>query len=192
MNHRWALCLLWVAFSGASMGHAAPRRTAHIDDTVQLLPPIPGDLDTLEARVAEFERITGIKMLVEFHEHSPSPAEDRVPGAYMRTLSARRGVQQRGILLVYFGEDADWRVWIGDELTARFVGKPGTAKQLTASGAIHDVKEAMLADARAQADVALAALQRTLAGDELPSQAEKARLQLDALLNAIMAKFRPK
>ena len=171
---------------------AAPNRTAHIDDTVHLLPPIPGDLQVLERRLAEFERVAGVKILVEFHERAPTPAEDRVPGAYMRTLALRQGTLQNGVLVVYFGEDSDWRVWIGDDLASRFVGKPGTAKQLTASGAMHDTKEAMLSSVRTQADAALATLQKSLAGDELPSQAERARLQLDALLSALMTRLGPK
>lgn len=173
----------------ASLGAAPPNRTAHLDDTAHVLPPIPGDLDVLEDRLAEFERTSGIKILVEFHEHSPTPEQDKVPGAYMRMLSGRLGVRQQGVLVVYFAEDSDWRVWIGDDLTARFVGKPGTVKQLTASGAIHDVKEAILAAARSKADAAVAALQKSLAGDESPSGAERARIQLDAVLEALMAKF---
>jgi hypothetical protein len=183
----------WLMVAGcacASLAAAAPpNRTAHLDDTAHVLPPIPGDLDMLEGRLAEFERTSGIKILVEFHEHAPTPEQDKVPGAYMRLLSGRLGVRQHGVLVVYFAEDSDWRVWIGDDLTARFVGKPGTVKQLTASGAIHDVKEAMLTAARAKADAAMAALQKSLAGDELPSGAERARIQLDAMLEALMAKF---
>lgn len=193
MKARFQTWLAVGCLAGASaLAAAAPNRTAHIDDTAHLLPPIPGDLDVLEGRLADFESRTGIKILVEFHERSPSANEDKVPGAYMRTLSARLGVREHGVLLVYFGEDGDWRVWIGDDLTARFAGKPGTVKQLTASGAIHDVKEAMLESIRAKADVALATLQKNLPGDELPSQAERARVQLDALLEALMAKFAPK
>lgn len=178
--------------AATALGAPPPNRTDHIDDTAHVLPPIPGDLDALEDRLATFQRQTGIKVLVEFHERAPTSFEDKVPGAYMRVLSERRGVRERGVLVVYFAEDGDWRVWIGDELTSRFAGKPGTAKQLTASGAIHDVKEAMLESARTKADVAIAALQKSLAGDELPSGAERARLQLDTILEALMGKFAPK
>ena len=68
-----------------------PGRTPHIDDTVHLLPPIPGDQDALEAKLAEFEARSGIKILVEFRERSPAADEDKVPGAYMRALSGREG-----------------------------------------------------------------------------------------------------
>lgn len=172
---------------------AAPAdRTAHIDDTVQLLPSIPGDLDQLEAKLADFELRSGIKILVEFHGHSPSADEDKVPGAYMRALSGRLGTLQRGVLVVYFADDPDWRVWIGDELASRFTGKPGTVKQLTESGAIHDAKEAMLVAAHDRAEVGLAAVQKKLPADELPGPEIKLRLQTEALLDALMAKFGPK
>ena len=166
-----------------------PGRTPHIDDTVHLLPPIPGDQDALEAKLAEFEARSGIKILVEFRERSPAADEDQVPGAYMRALSGREGTLQRGVLVVYFAADSDWRIWIGDELTARFAGKPGTVPQLTASGAIHEVKEALLTAASERADAGFAALKKNLPGDEMPSPDLKLRLQAEALIDGLIAKF---
>ena len=186
----------WLALGclvGATTLAAAPtRRLAHIDDTAQQLPPIPGDLEMLEDKLAAFERASGIKILVEFHEHSPSADEDKVPGAYMRALSGRLGTLQRGVLVVYFADDPDWRVWIGDELIPGFVGKPGTVKQLTANGAIHDVKEALLTAAREKAEAAFAAMLKSMPGDTVPSQDIKLRLQTGALLDTLMTKLGPK
>ena len=187
---RWLpIAGLFLGLAGATAFAAAPRRTAHINDTVQLLPPIPGDLDNLEAKLAEFERATGIKMLVEFREHAPSGEEDKVPGAYMQKLASQSGTLQRGIMVVYFAEETDWRVWIGDGLIPRFVGKPGTVKQLTTTGAIHDVKEALLTAAHERSEVALAQLQKNLPGDEQPAQDIKLRLQTEAILDALIVKF---
>ena len=166
-----------------------PGRTPHIDDTVHLLPPIPGDQDTLEAKMAEFEARTGIKILVEFRERSPAPEEDKVPGAFMSALAAREGTLRHGILVVYFAADLDWRIWIGNDLAPRFAGKPGTVPQLTASGAIHDVKEALLTAANERADAGFAALKKNLPGDEMPSPDLKLRLQTEALIDALIAKF---
>jgi hypothetical protein len=190
MKTRMQGWLILGCLAGATALAADPaRRLAHIDDMAQELPPIPGDLATLEDKLAAFERTSGIKILVEFHEHSPPAADDQVPGAYMRALSGRLGTLQRGVLVVYFAEESDWRVWIGDELTSRFVGKPGTVKQLTASGAIHDVKEALLTAAHEKAEAAFTALQKSMPGDAMPSQDLKLRLQTEALLDALMAKF---
>jgi hypothetical protein len=184
---------VWLFLAGlaATTAWAAPRpgRTAHIDDTTQLLPQIPGDLEALEAKLADFEHRSGIKLLVQFHDHSPSPDEDKVPGAYMRSLASREGTLQHGILVVYFAEDSDWRVWIGDELIPRFTGKPGTAKQQTANGAIHDMKEGLLNLAREKSETAITELQKSLPGDEVPSTSDKIRLQLGTMLDVLITRF---
>ncbi len=146
-----------------------PGRTAHIDDTVQLLPAIPGDLEKLEAKLAEFEQRSGIRIMLQFRERSPTSEEDKVPGVYMRTLALREGTLQHGVLVVYFGADSDWRIWIGDELVNRFAGKPGTVKKLTSSGAIHDTKEAMMTLAHERAEAGIAQVKKNLPGDDEPA-----------------------
>lgn len=185
--------LSWLALgclAGAGAWAAPlPGRTPHLDDTVHLLPPIPGDQDALEAKLAEFEARSGIKILVELRERSPAADEDKVPGAYMHALSGREGTLKRGVLVVYFAADSDWRIWIGDELVARFAGKPGTVSQLTTSGAIHEVKEALVNAANERADAGFAALKKNLPGDEMPSPDLKLRLQTEALIDALIAKF---
>ena len=191
---RWistGLILGWLA-AGTTMAAPLPGRTAHIDDTVQLLPPIPGDLEKLEAKLADFERASGIKVLVQFRDQAPSSEEDKVPGAYMHTLALREGTLQKGILMVYFSADSDWRIWIGDELVNRFAGKPGTVKKLTADGAIHTAKEAMMNAAQERADAGILQLQKNLPGDEVPGNDLKLRLQTEALLDALIAKFSKK
>ena len=186
------LFALYLGSSLTALRLAAADKTAHIDDTIQQLPQGTGDIDALEAKLADLESRSGIKVLMEFHQRSPTSEEDKVAGAYMREMSARLGVRQHGVLVVYFADDPDWRVWIGDDLTPRFVGKPGTVKELTASGAIHNAKEAMLAAARAQADADLAELQKKLSGDEQLPPAQRVRAQANGLIDALIAKLGPK
>ena len=185
----WLPVLLLGSSLTAFLTAATAGQTAHLDDPAHLLPPQLGDMNVLEGKLADFERRSGIRILVQFHAKSPSADEDEVPGAYMHTLATRLGVAQRGALLVYFADDPDWRIWIGDELTPAFAGKSGTVKELTDSKAIHDVKEALLASARAQADAAFAALQKSAPANQPPTPAQHLRLQTEALIDALIAKL---
>ncbi len=171
---------------------AALSATEHFDDPGKLLPANPAWIKTVDAKLDAFERATGIKILVQIHLKSPSAGEDKVSGAYMSALSAKLGTLRHGVLAVYFADDPDWRVWVGDELTPAFVGKPGTVKELTESGAIHDVKEAMLTAARTKADAAFAQLQKSAPADQPPTLARHLAMQADALLDALMVKLSPK
>jgi hypothetical protein len=184
--------LLWLTVFTLGWLSAALRATepvAYIDDPGQLLPSDPAWTKAGEGKLAAFERTTGIRILVQFHPASPSAEEDKVPGLYMRTLASKLGIERRGVLLVYFADDPDWRIWVGDELTALFAGKTGTVKELTASGAIHDAKEAMLAAAKTRAVEAFAVLQKTAPPDHPPVPARHLALQTDALLEALMVRL---
>ena len=180
------------ALPAAEPAPVARQVPAYVDDPAALLPQDPAGRKELEARLAAFERSSGIRILMQFHAKSPPADEDKVAGAYMRALSGRLGTLQHGVLVVYFADDPDWRVWIGDDLAPVFAGKPGTVKELTASGAIHDVKEALLTNAKAKADAAFGALRQAAPADRPPTPAQYLRLQTDALLEALMAKLGPK
>lgn len=162
-----------------------PPIVAHVSDPAGLLAAERLGMIDLGAKLADYENRTGIRIMVQFHAKSPSTAEDQVPGAYMRALAEQLGTRQHGVLVVYFADDPDWRIWIGDDLVAQFAGKPGTVEELTASKAIHDVKEALLASARAKANAAFAALPPS----SPPTPARHVFLQASAVLDALMEKF---
>ena len=100
----------------------------------------------------------------------------------MNGIATRLGIAQTGVLIVYFADDPDWRVWVGDDLTSRFAGKPGTAKELTASGAMHEAKEAFLAASLGKADAQFKASQ-----PQDPSR--HLDLQATALVEGLCAKL---
>lgn len=170
----------------------ATQPPVHINDPAQLVSSETNWLKACETKLTEYERSTGIKILLQFHAKSPSADEDKKPGAYMHALAKKLGVDRGGVLVVYFHDDPDWRVWIGDDLTNAFTGKPGTVQELTASEAIHEVKEAMLAAAHAKAGADIEKA-RTSSVDGKPlSVARGLAFQADALLDALKAKFASK
>lgn len=183
--------LLALSLFASAVVLSAAEPASHFDDPGRLLPSDPAWTKAVDARLDAFEHATGIKILVRFHAKSPSEEEDKVHGAYMRALSEKLGTLRHGVLAVYFADDPDWRVWIGDELTPVFAGKPGTVQELTDSGGIHDVKMAMLTAAQAKADAAFAALQKA-APAGIPPAGMQLALQTDALLDALMVKLKPK
>jgi hypothetical protein len=169
---------------------AAGEAPARVDDPAPMLPP--GGAEKMASRLEEFEHRSGIRLLVQFHANSPAAEVDKVPGAYMSALAEKLGTRRRGVLVVYFADDPDWRIWIGDDLAARFAGRAGTVQELTASEAIHNVKQALLDAAHAQAEATFAALRKSAPPASPPTPARHLQLQADALLDALMAKFSAK
>jgi hypothetical protein len=72
------------------------------------------------------------------------------------------------------------------------VGRPGTAKEFTESGAIHDVKEAFLKAAQTTGDENYVNQQKTAAPGQPPPPAQKLKLQTDAILDGLILKLEPK
>ena len=169
----------------------AAEPATHIDDPGRLLSADSAWTKGLEAKLAAFEHTAGVRILVRLHLKSPAEAEDKEPGAYMRSLATKLGVIRHGVLVVYFADDPDWRVWIGDELTSRFMGKAGTAKEFTESGAMHVTKEAFLQEAFAKADATLAGLKK-VAPKEAASAGMKIALQADALADSLIDRLAPR
>lgn len=173
-------------------GAAEPGPDAHFHDPDALLPTEPPRARYFNFKLANFERTTGVKVVGRILPKSPTEAEDAQPGAYMRALAQKLGVGRRGALAVYFADQDECRVWIGDESTAAFVGRPGSAKELTASGAIHEVKEAFLKAARATGDADFARQQKSAPPDRPPPPRQQLKLQTDAVIDGLILKLEPK
>lgn len=166
--------------------------TAHFDDPAKVLPVDPPRAKNFNFKLANFERSTGLKMVARILAQSPTAAEDAQPGAYMRALAAKLGTDRRGALAVYFADEKDWRVWIGDDSAAAFVGRPGTAAELTKSGAIHDQKEAFLQQAQATGDADFERQQKTSPPDRQLVPGQRVKLQTDAILDGLLMRLEPK
>lgn len=173
-------------------GSPEPGPTAHFDDPAHLLPIDPPRAKNFNYKLANFERATGIRIVARLMAKSPPPAEDAKAGVYMHALAQKLGVAERGVVVAYFADEDDWRVWIGDELTARFVGRPGTAAELTKSGAIHETKEAFLKAAQEAGEADFAQQKASSPADRQPSAGQRIKLHTDAILDGLMLKFEPK
>ena len=143
------VCVAWVAcLSLRAQTGPGPESLKRFDNQANLEvaqalgPAVDREVRALE----EFERKTGTRIVVQFHAKSPPEAEDKVPGAYMSALSTKMGLIEKGILVVYFADDPDWRIWFGNQVAPVFAGKlDKTAPELTKDGSIHEAKEAFLA-----------------------------------------------
>jgi hypothetical protein len=171
----------------------APATAANrVDDPAQLLPADPPAAKRIEAKLAAFERASGVKVLLRLTPKAPPAEEDKVPGAYMRAWATRLGVAEKGVLVAYFAEEEDWRIWIGDALAARFAGKEGTVLELTKNGAIHDAKEALFAAAQATADAGLETLKKAAGAENPLRPADRVRFMAQAIVDNVMARLGPK
>ncbi len=174
-------------------GAALPNDEAHFDDPTKILPTEPPRAKAFNFKLANVERTTGLRIVARMLAKSPTAAEDGQPGAFMKALAARHRVERKGVMAAYFADEDDWRVWISDDLTSRFVGQPGTAAEFTKSGAMHEVKEAFLKQARTagEADYVRQQKSATATNATPPLPAQRIKLHTDALLDGLILRLEP-
>lgn len=173
-------------------GEPMPGLTAHFDDPDKLIPTEPPRAKNFNFKLANFERTTGVRIVARLFSKSPSEEEDKIPGAWMKALATKLGVARRGALAVYFADEKDWRVWIGDESTTAFAGRRMTAKELGPDDVFHKVKTDFLERAEAQGNADFATQQKTSSADKQPPPNQRLKLQVDAMLDGLIAKLEPK
>lgn len=173
-------------------GAAEPGPAAHFDDPDHLLPQDVPRARNFNFKLANFERVTGVRIVARIFARSPTAAEDAVPGAYMHALAQKLGVDRHGALAAYFADEKDWRVWLSDAAADTFLGHHATAADLAPEGPLHQVKTAFIDAAVAEGDAAYAAQRQAAPPDQPPPTAQHLKLQTDALLDHLILKLEPK
>jgi len=181
-----------VAHTKRYSGAPEPGPAAHFDDPDKLLPSDPPRAKAFNAKLANFERATGMKIVARLFAKSPPAAEDAKAGVYMKALAGKLGVAQRGVLAAYFAADDDWRVWIGDEATTAFLGRVATPPDLVEDASFHKAKESFLDAAKAQGDADFAKQQTSATPDHPLPPGQRLKLETDALLDGLISKYESK
>lgn len=167
---------------------AMPGPTAHFDDPDGLVPTDPPRAKNFNFKLANFERATGMRIVARLFTKSPSEEEDAKPGAYMKALAEKLGVAKRGALVAYFADQDDWRVWIGDDSVAAFVG--GSSRPNGRQ--IHDEKVKFFASARTKGNANFAEQVKAAGPDRPVSPKQKLKLQTDHVLDEMIFRLEPK
>jgi len=175
----------------AALAKAGPGPAAYFDDPAKLLPVEPPRAKNFNFKLANYERVTGVKIVARLFPQAPTDEEDKVPGAYMRALAEKLGVARSGVVVAYFASEKDWRIWFGDDLVPRLLGRPVKPGDLRNEGPLHEVKMALMDTALAQGDAAFAAQQKAAPADKPVPPAQHLKLQTDALLDALLLRLEP-
>jgi cyclophilin family peptidyl-prolyl cis-trans isomerase len=172
---------------------AQARKFTHpyFDDAENLLPLDPPRARNFNFKLANFARATGVKVYARLYATYTPETPGQRPGNYTGRLARQLGVGPDGVLAAYFADIDQWGLWIGDELLPRLMGRPGTVREFTKDGALHQAKQAFLASARAQADTYLAEATRAAPPDQPLTDAQKIKLQVDALLDGLIQRLEP-
>jgi cyclophilin family peptidyl-prolyl cis-trans isomerase len=160
------------------VGPRRPGPDASFEDPDTILPTdIPRALH-FNYKLTSFARINGVKLLGRVFAKTPAGSVDD----YVRDLATRLGVAQKGVLVVYFADKDDWRIWISDGSAATF----SRGKNLNAA------REEFLADARKRAAAFVVTAEQAAGPDKPLTPGQKIKYQVDAVLDGMIFKLEPK
>ena len=169
-----------------------PSPATHFCDPNKLLPQEPPRERNFNFKLANFERFTGRRICARLFAKSPTDAEDAKPGAYMSALAARLGTGRNGLLVAYFADEKDWRIWLGDEAVATMLGHAPSPEDLVPEGPLHKIKMAFIEAAVAQGDAEYAAQVKAAPAGEIVPASQQLKLQMDAMLDRLIYLYEPK
>jgi len=109
-----------------------PGPTAHFDDPDKLLPTDPPRALNFTYKLANFERATGLRIYARvFAKFAPGSA-GQTPDAFAESLARSLGLEDDGVLAVYFADTEKWSLSIGKSMARKFAGPaepaPGSSK----------------------------------------------------------------
>jgi cyclophilin family peptidyl-prolyl cis-trans isomerase len=169
-----------------------PSPTAHFDDPDHLIPTDPPRAKNFNFKLANFERVTGVKIVARLVAQSPPDTDGRKLNTFVHDLATKLGVAKTGAFALYLADRHEWKLWLGDDSVPAFMGRAGTVKDFMQDGAFHEAKQAFLKAALAQGDADFTAQQKAAAPDKPPPPAQHLKLHIDAILDGLIFKLEPK
>jgi cyclophilin family peptidyl-prolyl cis-trans isomerase len=164
-------------------GQAEPSPTAHFQDPDGLLPVEPPRAKYFNYKLANFERATGVKICARIYRTFQPAAPGEKINDLRGRLARELGVEKRGALALYFADQDDWSLWIGDQQVPAF-----NPRGLN----LHECKQAFVAAARARAKAAETDVQRMTGPGKPLIAAQRQKLFVDEIVDGFIQLFEPR
>jgi hypothetical protein len=159
---------------------AQPRAVvAHFDDPENVLSVDSPRAKGFEHKLSNFQRFTGEKIFARIYADFHPTGSIETPHDFIEELAKTLGTSQKGMAVAYFAKTGEWQLWVGNQDVEKF-------EKTNGADSMHEAKETFFS-------VALADAQRRW--ETMPkgtSQAEKLKLQLDAVFGRLIDFLEPK
>ncbi|MDB6094286.1 MAG: Peptidylprolyl isomerase [Verrucomicrobia bacterium] len=156
---------------------AAPGPETFFDDPDKVLPVDPPRALAFQRKLANFERATGQRLFVRVVGiHPSSPAAEKTSNENTESLAGKISLKPSEILAVFFADTEQWTFWSGQSPVRRMT----------------ELEADILPAARTKAEQAIADFAKTAAPEKPITDAQKKKLQVDAVLDSLIFKLEPR
>ena len=168
-------------------GENEPGPKAHFDDPDKLLPADPPRALNFTYKLANFERATGLRIYARvFARFVPGPAGD-TPDAFARGLSKSLGLEENGMLAVYFADIGKWSLSVGKSMVGKFVDASAASQESDRNVEFQRGLDNFFTKVR-ERDVKYTAQTAAALPNFLQIPGQKVKISVDAVLDELFAK----
>lgn len=161
----------------------------HFDDPENLLPSDPPRARAFNFKLINFERATGQKIYARVYSAFEPETPGQRPIDAVNDLARQLGVRDAGVLAVRFADTGKWSLWIADRLIPALLGGTVPADAAARETAIKEAKMALVAAVNAQGEQFIAEAAKAATPEKPLTDAQKLKLHVDAMLDALMNRF---
>jgi cyclophilin family peptidyl-prolyl cis-trans isomerase len=164
-----------------------PGPRAHFDDPDKLLPADPPRALNFNYKLANFERATGLRIYARvFAKFVRGPA-GQTPDAFADSLARSLGLEDNGVLAVYFADVGTWSLSIGKSMAGRFTGVGKQAPESPKNDQVR-LNLDMFFTNFGQRDARYTAQTATTLPNFLQIPGQKLKISVDAILDELLLK----
>jgi cyclophilin family peptidyl-prolyl cis-trans isomerase len=173
-----------VAKTPAYTGERSPGPNAHFDDPDKVLPTDAPRAQNFNFKLNNFERATGLRIYGRvFAKFVPGPM-GATPDAFANGLSHSLGLDEKGVLAVYFADQDKWSLSMGKPMISRLI----SGLKITPNTSLEVIIDTFFTNSRSReakytSQTALA-LPNFL---QIPGQ--KIKISVDAVLDELLSKI---
>jgi cyclophilin family peptidyl-prolyl cis-trans isomerase len=159
-----------------------PGPKAPFDDPDKLLPVDPPRAVNFNFKLGNFQRATGLRVYARVLAKSPQDVD-----RFMAELSQRLGLDDSGVLAVYFADRGKWSLDFGRSTFAKLIGPEANSTEIEKNAAKAQFLDTFFTNSKKREAKYLAQSAATLANSlQLPGQ--RIKVSVDAVVDELLLK----
>jgi cyclophilin family peptidyl-prolyl cis-trans isomerase len=168
-------------------GENEPGPKAHFDDPDKLLPADPPRALNFTYKLANFERATGLRIYARVFAKFVPGSPGQTPDAFTDSLARTLGLDDDGVLAVYFADVGKWSLSVGKSMAGKFADPAFEGKQLAENRQFRLSIDMFFTNVRKR-EAKYAAITTVTLPNFLQIPGHKLKISVDAVLDEILLK----
>ena len=178
-----------VAKASRYSGPREPGPDAPFDDPDKILPAEWDRAKNFNYKLVNLERFTGIKLAARVYAKPPAATQSGQLDAWLAKEAARLGVAKRGALAIYFADQDQWHIRIGEESASHFLQTGPNGEKATPATSVPAAVDDLLKAASVRSAEMIAAMIKRLPPEDPMTDARRIKLKADAVLDGLIFKL---